>query len=95
MVKTNCKNIEKLIFRYVNQTRKKNNLCELKPDRGLIFLARKHSSLMAKKKEDLAWKKCFCRKELCFNFYLEGFKIYSLSFSYFLSTIIMDYFLFW
>lgn len=49
MVKNNCKNIEKWIFRYVNQTRRKNNLPELKPNRGLIFLARRHSALMAKK----------------------------------------------
>jgi len=62
MVKNSCKNIEKLIFRYVNQTRKKNNLCELKPDRGLIFLARKHSSLMAKKRKIWHGKNVFVAK---------------------------------
>ncbi len=66
MVKNNCKNIEKLIFRYVNQTRKKNNLPELKPDRGLIFLSRRHSSLMAKK-ERSGMEKMFLSQRIMFQ----------------------------
>ena len=44
------RNIEKQIFLYVNQSRKKDGLSMLKPDSGLIYLARRHSSVMAKRR---------------------------------------------
>lgn len=48
--KNSCRNIEKQIFLHVNQSRKRHGLSELKPDSGLIYLARRHSSVMARKR---------------------------------------------
>src|SRR4030067_2486383 len=49
MAMNNYNNIERYIFNYVNQSRKKSGLKELSHARGLIFLARRHSGTMAKR----------------------------------------------
>lgn len=45
----NSRNIEKVTLNYVNYSRKKVGLNEIRPARGLIFLARRHSNKMMRR----------------------------------------------
>lgn len=49
MERNSNSNIEKYILMYVNNSRKKSGLKELIPANGLIYLARRNSSTMAKR----------------------------------------------
>ena len=50
MVRNNPHKIEKLIFMYVNISRRKNKISVLRFDRGLRYISRLHSSKMAKRR---------------------------------------------
>jgi len=49
--KNSCRNIEKQILFYLNDSRKKQGLFKLKNDSGLNYLARRHSAVMAKRRK--------------------------------------------
>ncbi len=59
----NPRDIERYIFKYVNDSRKKAGLKEFRMNRGLVYLSRRHSHRMAKQRHMHHGENVFIAKE--------------------------------